>query len=50
MICAVTFLFAVVVDVVTEFTRECVVSELLHADYFVLMSETVDGIRKKFMK
>ena len=35
-----SFLFAVVVDV-TEFDRECVLSELLY-DYLVMMSETVE--------
>ena len=33
------FLFAVVVDVVTEFDRECALSELLYADDIVMMSE-----------
>ena len=32
---------AVVVDVVTEFTREGALSELLYADDFILMSERV---------
>ena len=36
------FLFAVVVDVVTEFVREGALSELLYADDLVLMSETID--------
>ena len=35
------FLFAVVVDVVTEFARECVLSELLYGDEIVLMSEPI---------
>ena len=35
------FLFAVMVDVVTEFAREDVLSELLYADDLVLMSETI---------
>ena len=34
------FLFAVVVDVVTELTREGMLSELLCADDLVLKSET----------
>ena len=42
------FVFAVVVDVVTEFTR--VLSELLYADDLVLMSETIEGLRNKFLK
>ena len=36
------FLFAVVVDVVTEFARECALSELLYTDDLVLMSETIE--------
>ena len=36
------FLFAVVVDVVTEFVREGALSKLLYADDLVLMSETID--------
>ena len=44
------FLFALVVDVVTEFAREGVFSELLYADDLVLMSETIEGLRNKFIK
>ena len=36
------FLFAVMVDVVTEFAREGALSELLCADDLVLMSGTID--------
>ena len=36
------FLFAVVVDVVTEFAREGALSELLYANDLVLMSETIE--------
>ena len=35
------FLFAVMVDVVTEFDREDLQSELLYADDLLLMSETI---------
>ena len=35
------FCFAVVVDVVTEFSRESMLSELLYVDDLVLMSETI---------
>ena len=42
--------FAVVVDVVTEFMKEGVISELLYADDLVLMSDTIKGLRSKFMK
>ena len=44
------FLFAVVVDAVTELAREFAPSELLYADDFVLMSETIEGLRNKFLK
>ena len=44
------FLFAVVVDVVTEFAREGALCELLYADDLVQMSETMEGLRNKFMK
>ena len=44
------FLFAVVVDGVKEFAREVALSELLNADGLVLMSETIDGLRNKFLK
>ena len=44
------FIFAVVVDVVTEFDREGAISELLFADDLVLMSETIDGLGNKFLK
>ena len=43
-------LFALVVDVVTEFAREGVLSELLYADDLVLMSEMMEGLRNKFLK
>ena len=39
-----------VVDVVTEFAREVVLSELLYADDLVLMSETIECLRNKFFK
>ena len=39
-----------VVDVVTEFAREGALSEILHADNLVLMIETINGLRNKFLK
>ena len=42
-----TFLIAMVVDVVTEFAREVVLSLLLHADDLVQMME---GLRNMFLK
>ena len=44
------FIFAVVVDVVTEFVREGELIGLLYADDLVLMSETIEGLRNKFLK
>ena len=44
------FLFALVVDVVTEFAKNCALSELLYAEYLVLMSETMQGLRDMFLK
>ena len=44
------FLFAVVVDVLSEFAREGALSELLYADDLVLMSETIEGQWNKFLK
>ena len=41
--------FALVVDVVTEFARGRALSELLHVDDLVLMSETIEGLRDKFL-
>ena len=45
-----TFLFAVVVDVVTEFARESGISELLYADDLFLMSKTIEGHRNNILK
>ena len=44
------FIFALVVCVVTEFAREGALSELLYAYDVVLMSETVEGLRDKFLE
>ena len=44
------FLFAVVVDVVTELAKDCMLRELLCADDLVLMSEAIKGLRIKFIK
>ena len=45
-----SFLFAVVVDVVTEFAREGALRDLLYADDLVVMRETIVGLRNKFLK
>ena len=50
MICAVTFSFAVVVDVVTEFDREGALKELQYADDLVLIRETTDELKNKFLR
>ena len=42
------FLFEVLVDV-TEFARDGALSELLCADVLILMSETIMGLRNKFL-
>ena len=44
------FLFALVVDVVTEFAREGALIELLYTDDLVLMSETIEGFWDKLLK
>ena len=41
-------LFAIVVDVITENARRNVVNELMYADDLVLMSETMEDLKKKF--
>ena len=41
-------LFAIVVDVVTENARRGVVNELLYADDLILMSETMEDLKKRF--
>ena len=45
-----SFVFGVVVDVITEFAREGALSELMYADDLVLMSGTIVGLRNKFLK
>ena len=44
------YLFAVLVDAITEFDKEGVLSELLYADDIVLMSQIIEGLRNKFIK
>ena len=44
------FFFAMVVDVVTELSREDALSELFYNDDLVQMSETMEGFRDKFLK
>ena len=42
------FFFTVLVDFVTEFAREGVLDEL-YTDCIVLMSETIEGLRNRFL-
>ena len=44
------FLFASVVDAATELAGEGVLSELLHVDNLLLMSEIMEGLWNEFMK
>ena len=44
------FLIALLVDVVTEFARDDKLNELLYADDLIMMSETIKGLRNKFLK
>ena len=43
-------LFEIVVGVVTENTREGLMKEFLYADDLVLISETMEGLKKRFLK
>ena len=44
------FLLAVVLDAVTEFTRDGELGEVLYADDLVLISETIEGLRNRFLE
>ena len=44
------FLISLVAYFVTEFVREGALNELLNADDIVLISETIEGLRYKFLK
>ena len=43
-------LFAIVVDVVTENARIGLLKEVLYADDLILMSEMMEGLKKKLLK
>ena len=43
-----SFLFAAVMDVVTELAKEGVLSELLYTVYLVLIDKTIEGLSNKF--
>ena len=38
------------VDIVTENTREDLMKKVLYADDLVLMSETMEGLKERFLK
>ena len=42
--------FAIVIDVVTENVRNCLMSEMLYTDDLVLTRETMEGLKEKFWK
>ena len=42
--------FAIIVDVVTKNVRNGLMSEMLYTDDLVLMSEMMEGLRKKFLE
>ncbi|XP_077862361.1 uncharacterized protein LOC144344061 [Saccoglossus kowalevskii] len=43
-------IFVVVIDVVTESAREGLMREMLYADDLILMDDTMEGLREKFVK
>ena len=43
-------LFAIVMDIVTENAREGLMKKVWYADDLVLMSEAMEGLKKKFIK
>ena len=43
-------IFAIVVDVVTEYARAGLLNEILHADDLVLMSESLDDLKEKLQR
>ena len=43
-------IFAIVVDVVTEHAREGLLNEILYADDLVMMSESLEDLRKRFQR
>ena len=49
-ICNVTFISIGDINVVTEFARECALSELLYAADPFLMSETIQGLWDMFLR
>ena len=44
------FLFAVVIDVFTDLARDSVLNQLLYVDDLLLLSETIEGLRHRFLE
>ena len=45
-----TLLFEIAVDVISENARKGLINEILHADDLVLMSESTENLKEKFLK
>ena len=45
-----SLLFAITMDVFSENVREACMNEILYADDLVLMSESIESLKKKFLK
>ena len=43
-------LFVIAADVISENAREGLMNEILHADDLVLMSESMENLKEKFLK
>ena len=43
-------LFTITVEVITENPREGLMKEILHADDLVLMNESIENLKEKFLK
>ena len=43
-------LFAIAVDVILENARERLMNEILYVDHLVLMSESIENLKEKFLK
>ena len=49
-ICVVATTFAIAVDVISENVREGLMNKILYADNLVLMSKSIENLKKKFLK
>ena len=43
-------LFAIAVDVISENARKGLINEILHADDLVLMNESIENSKERFLK